>query len=129
MESKFWEPVSDLEIMALDTDSSPMKDDPEEPQTYGCVIIGFDLHDPEGCRSILTITGEHNRSADEEFAKRIIFTLNNIGECPKCGGGPLYQDRVEARDDMAHCDDCGADLTGDEYRQAVAEYSARAKEI
>ena len=88
MEPKFWEPVTALEIMALDTDSEPMRDDTEVPQEYGCVVIGFDLDDCEGCRSILTITADNDRAADEEFAKRIIFALNNIGECPKCGSGP-----------------------------------------
>jgi hypothetical protein len=129
MEDRFWEPVTDLEVLALDTDCIPMKNDPDEPQKYGCTVIGFNLDDPECCRSILTITGEDDRAEDEVFAKRIIFCLQNIGECPKCGSGPLYQDRVEARDDMAHCDACGADLTGDEYRAAVKEYEARAKEI
>jgi hypothetical protein len=129
MESKFWEPVTELEIMALDDRSEPMRDDPEDPQEYGCVVIGFDLSDPEGCRSILTITADNDRAADEEFAKRLIFCLNNIGECPKCGGGPLYVDRDDAQRDVAHCDDCGEEMSMDEYRTAVAEYSARAKEI
>jgi hypothetical protein len=129
MEDRFWEPVTDLEVMALDTDCNPMKDDPEEPQKYGSTVIGFNLDDPEGCRSILDITGEGDRAEDEAFARRIVFCLQNIGECPKCGSGPLYQDRVEAWDDMAHCDACGAGLTGDEYRAAVKEYEARAKEI
>lgn len=129
MENRFWEPVAELGLMALDTDCNPMKDDPEYPQKYGSTVIGMNLDDPEGCRSILDITADGNRSEDEEFARRIIFCLNNIGECPKCGIGPLYQDRVESRDDMAHCDACGTDLTGDEYRAAVKEYEARAKKL
>lgn len=72
---KFWEPVDELEYMELDTDSCPMKDDPEEPQEYGCVVVGFDLGDPEGCRSILTITGDRCRADDEDFAKAIIRGL------------------------------------------------------
>ena len=75
MIDKFWEPVAELELMVLDSDSEPMKDDPEEPQEYGCVVIGFDLDDPEGCRSILTITADNDRDADVEFAKLIIKGL------------------------------------------------------
>lgn len=78
MIDKFWEPVADLELMVLDLDSEPMKDDPEDPQEYGCVVIGFDLTDPEGCRSILTITADNDREADVEFAKLIIKGLQAL---------------------------------------------------
>jgi uncharacterized protein (DUF983 family) len=37
-------------------------------------------------------------------------------ECPLCGCGPLYQDRVDALTDVAHCDDCGEEIPGDQYR-------------
>ena len=36
-------------------------------------------------------------------------------ECPACGGGPVYQDREDARSGCAHCDDCGNTLSPDEY--------------
>lgn len=42
-------------------------------------------------------------------------------ECPKCGGGPVYQDRIDARRNVAHCDDCGEELTAEEYAQICVE--------
>jgi len=36
-------------------------------------------------------------------------------ECPKCGGGPVLQDRYDSQLGEAHCDDCGEQLTKDEY--------------
>ena len=32
-------------------------------------------------------------------------------ECPKCGGGPLYQDRHDQAKKVLHCDDCGQEVT------------------
>jgi hypothetical protein len=75
---KFWEPVDELMLMALDVDSEPMRDDPEVPQVYGATVIGFDLDDPEGCRSILTVTGEFNREDDKAFAELIIAGLQRV---------------------------------------------------
>ena len=39
----------------------------------------------------------------------------DYNECPHCGGGPVYQDRHDARRNVAHCDDCGEELTAKEY--------------
>jgi hypothetical protein len=36
-------------------------------------------------------------------------------ECPKCHGGPIYQDRDDALSGCAHCDDCGEVLSPDEF--------------
>ena len=77
MESKFWEPVKELEFMALDEMSCPMNAD-TSPEDYGCTVVGFDLADPEGCHSILTISGFSDRAEDEEFAKLIIKGLFNL---------------------------------------------------
>jgi hypothetical protein len=80
MVDRFWEPVAELEYMVLDADSEPMKDDPDAPQEYGCVVIGFDLSDSEGCRSILTVTADNDRKADEEFAINIIRGLQALDD-------------------------------------------------
>lgn len=36
-----------------------------------------------------------------------IFDHSPFTDCPACGGGPFYQDRVDAVDKVFHCDDCG----------------------
>ena len=36
-------------------------------------------------------------------------------ECPLCGGGPLYQDRFDQQDHIAHCDDCGGIISEGHY--------------
>jgi len=43
------------------------------------------------------------------------------GECPHCNGGPVYQDRYEASRGVAHCDDCGVELTAEEYKKICAK--------
>jgi hypothetical protein len=40
-------------------------------------------------------------------------------ECPKCGGGPLYQDRLESIMGEAHCDDCGEVFSKEEYLKII----------
>ena len=42
-----------------------------------------------------------------------------FNECPACGGGPVYQDRIDASRNEAHCDDCGETFTQEEYEKIV----------
>ena len=72
-----WEPTGELEYVALDRDSEPMFDDPEQPQVYGDeVAIGFSLHDGEAARSVATVSTGEGRDNDEALAKLIVASLN-----------------------------------------------------
>lgn len=76
---KPWEPVEDLMVETLDSDCNYLKPpedlEPGEHQKYGCTVIGFNLDDPEGCRSIIDITTGEGREADEELAHLIVKAL------------------------------------------------------
>lgn len=39
--------------------------------------------------------------------------------CPNCSSPIIYRDRVDAVADVAHCDDCGEEMSGDVYRLIV----------
>lgn len=41
--------------------------------------------------------------------------------CPKCGGGPLYQDRLDSQLKVAHCDDCGEEISESEYKTILSK--------
>jgi hypothetical protein len=76
-----WEPVEDLMIQTLDSDCNPMKEGdlvPDERQEYGCTVVGFDLDDPEGCRSIMDMTTGEGREADEALARLVVAGLQLI---------------------------------------------------
>lgn len=60
--------------------------------------------------------------------KRAIILVGRKGErmennngCPHCGSWIIYQDRVDSRRGVAHCDDCGEELTKDEYERIYAQ--------
>jgi len=77
-EANIWEPVEDLMIQALDSDCNPMKEgelQPDERQEYGSTVVGFDLDDPEGCRSIMDMTTGEGREADEALARLVVAGL------------------------------------------------------
>jgi len=46
-------------------------------------------------------------------------------ECPVCGGGPVYQDRLDSQMKEAHCDDCGTLFSEKEYLNIVGEDDGR----
>jgi hypothetical protein len=77
-EANIWEPVEDLMVQALDRDCNPMKEgelEPDERQEYGSTVVGFDLDDPEGCRSIMDMTTGEGREADEALARLVVTGL------------------------------------------------------
>lgn len=128
MNLKAWEPVDELQVMALDSDCNYMKPvedlEPGEEQRYGCTVIGFCLDDPEGCRSIMDITTGEGREIDEAFASQIVRSLRVVaghpaGGCPYCFNDVLYCDRHDVAKEVAHCDDCGAELTEEQYREGL----------
>jgi len=41
-------------------------------------------------------------------------------ECPKCNGGPLYQDKHDLANKEAHCDDCGVTISQAEYDNIIS---------
>jgi activating signal cointegrator 1 len=44
--------------------------------------------------------------------------------CPSCSSPIIYRDRVDAQRDVAHCDDCGEEMTGDVYRLITSREAA-----
>ena len=128
MDIKEWEPIKELQVMALDSDCNYMKPaedlEPGEHQRYGCTVIGFNLEDPEGCRSIMDITTGEGREADEALAALVVRSLrvvagHPVGACPYCFSDVLYCDRHDQAKGVAHCDDCGAELSMDQYREGL----------
>jgi ribA/ribD-fused uncharacterized protein len=124
METKAWEPIEELGVKAIDTDCETMLDDPERPQKYGGTVVGFCLDDPEGCRSIMDFTTGEGREADEALAALVVRSMRvaagmQAGGCPYCFGNVLYCDRHDQAKGVAHCDDCGAELTKDQYLEGL----------
>ena len=128
MDMKAWEPIDELQVQALASDCNylkPVEDlEPGESQRYGCTVIGFCLDDPEGCRSIMDITTGEGREADEALAALVVRSMRvaagmQAGGCPYCFGNVLYCDRHDQAKGVAHCDDCGAELTMEQYREGL----------
>lgn len=124
MELKAWEPIEELEVAALDTDCERIYDDPERPQKYGSTVVGFCLDDVEGCRSIMDFTTGEGREADEALAALVARSMRvaagmQAGGCPYCFGDVLYCDRHDQAKGVAHCDDCGAELTMEQYQDGL----------
>jgi len=124
MELKSWEPIEELEVQALDSRCEPMLEDPERPQQYGCTVVGFCLDDSEGCRSIMDFTTGEGREADEALAAMVVRSMRvaagmQAGGCPYCFSNVLYCDRHDQAKGVAHCDDCGAELTMEQYQEGL----------
>lgn len=127
-EERPWEPVDDLMVQALDSNCTPIKGEdlqPDEHQNYCCTVIGFDLDDPEGCRSIIDITTGEGQEADEALANMVVASLQLLARnttpstCTwtqppgsDMDGTDIYQSScgaqlVKVDDDMEYCYRCG----------------------
>jgi len=42
-------------------------------------------------------------------------------ECPICCGGCLYQDRFDQKRKVAHCDNCGEEISEKDYHLIIGD--------
>lgn len=76
---EYLEPIDGLMVQALDSESEPMRDDPDDTeQRYGSTVIGYALDNCEGASSIAQIVTGDGREFDEAVARTFVEAVKKM---------------------------------------------------